>query len=249
MQVAPNDGRSLEPDVSAAKSQQAAGYGHSPPAPGTPVDKTGDALIRELAAADLLKLTQILQPERTPEIAAQLADLLNQTVRAIADGRIEYAIGRLAEVATLDPAHADDLRSAPALEAIRPNVDRLLGQLTSVAKVEAESKLSQAEGTLHQSGVPKLLSPDIRPEALVHAARTLFETGGYANYLRTSELSQAVIRSAYWGETIPLQVPAAPAPKPILSQNRRTAVFSGSELILIVLGLVAFGLLWLSAIH
>jgi hypothetical protein len=167
----------------------AAAGGPSPANSTQPAVLTDTAVIRELAVSDLLKLTQILQPPLPPEHVARVENLIRETVQAIQEDRREWAVGRFIEAATSDPARANDLRTNPAFDAIRPNVDLLLNRLTNVAKMDAETKLSATEQIFETGGWKKLPLWETAPQALIQIGHRLIEAGGYANYVRTSELA------------------------------------------------------------
>jgi len=161
-----------------------------------PAVLTDTAVIRELAVSDLSKLTQILQPSLPPERVARVENLIQEIVQAILDDRREWAVGRFIEAATSDPSRADELRTNPAFDAIRPNVDLLLNRLTNVAKMDAETKLSATEQIFETGGWMKLPHWETAPQALIQIGHRLIEAGGYANYVRTSELA-TTLRIAY----------------------------------------------------
>ena len=154
-----------------------------------PAVLTDTAVIRELAVSDLLKLAQILQPSLPPESVARVENLIRETVQAIQEDRREWAVGRFIEAATSDPSRADELRTNPAFDAIRPSVDLLLNRLTNVAKMDAETKLSATEQIFETGGWTKLPHWETAPQALIQIGHRLIEAGGYANYVRTSELA------------------------------------------------------------
>jgi hypothetical protein len=134
-----------------------------------------------------------------------LDHVLQQAVRAVTEGKVEEAVGHVAEAVALDPKRAEELSSRPELAPIRTEVDLLVNRLTNVAKIDAEVKLAQAEQVITESAgvkMPQWESHwDSRPETLLQVAHGLFAAGGYVNYVRSADLAQAV-QSAYWGETI-----------------------------------------------
>ena len=172
-----------------------------PPAAPSPVIEDG-AVMHDLATSDLVKLAQIIQPAAPPEQVEQLTKLLQETVQAVSEGRIEWAVGRVLEAATLDPLQAEEFRALPELAPIHANIEHLIGRLTTVAKIDAESKLSQAELVMEDSGWAKLPHWDTKPETLLQIAHRLFEAGGYSNYVRSAGLADATIQSAFWGASI-----------------------------------------------
>lgn len=188
-----------------------AGGGGTSPVTSIPQATGGDsAVIRELAVADLLKLTQILQPPSPPEIVARVEGLIQATVSAIHEGRREWAVGRFVEAVTTDPSRAEELRSNPEIQPIRNTVDQLLVRLTNVAKMDAETKLGAAERVIEDAGWQKLPHWETAPQALLQIGHRLLEAGGYANYIKTAELA-TTLQSAYWGATL-IQPPLISGP-------------------------------------
>jgi hypothetical protein len=178
---------------------------------------TDSAVIRELAVADLLKLTQILQPPSPPEIVARVEGLIQATVTAIHEGRREWAVGRFVEAVTTDPSRAEELRSNPDIQPIRNTVDQLLVRLTNVAKMDAETKLVAAERVIEDAGWQKLPHWETSPQALLQIGHRLLEAGGYANYLKTAELA-TTLQSAYWGASV-IQPPLINAPNALKKED------------------------------
>jgi hypothetical protein len=220
MQIAPT-GSVAGTGVSEAKLAPTTGQsgpvtGAGGPSPSTTTQQAvlnDTAVIRELAVADLLKLTQILQPATPPEQVVRVERLIEEIVRAITEDRREWAVGRFIEAATTDPSRVDELRSKPEFEAIRANVELLMNRLTNVAKMDAETKLSAAEQVLENAGWQKLPHWETAPEALIQIGHRLIEAGGYANYVRTAELA-TTLQTAYWSTAAMLPLPIiAAAPK------------------------------------
>ena len=85
----------------------------------------------------------------------------------------------------LDPRRAETLDAEPGLAAISPEVRQLMSRLASTARLDAEGRLDQATHMLGQESQPQI--------AVLLAGR-LLEAGGYANYIRSAELSQFAIR-------------------------------------------------------
>jgi hypothetical protein len=220
MQIAPIGG-AAGTGVSEAKLTPNAGHAGSVAGAGGTSHSTsiqqptaGDtAVIRELAVADLLKLTQILQPASPPELVARVDSLIQATVSAINEDRREWAVGRFIEAVTTDPSRAEELRSNPDIQPIRSTVEQLLVRLTNVAKMDAETKLANAEQVIEKAGFQKLPNWETTPAALLQIGHRLLEAGGYNNYIHTAELA-TTLQSAYWGDTLmqaPILVGAANA--------------------------------------
>ena len=165
--------------------------------------------IHALATSDLAKLAQIIQPAPEPQRVEQVAKLLEETVKAVAEGRVEWAVGRVIEAATLHPLQTEEFRSMPALAAIQGNIEHLMGRLTTVAKIDAESKISQAEQVMEDNGWAKLPHWDTKPETLLQIAHRLYEAGGYSNYVRSARYADATMQSAFWGASL-VQQPILP---------------------------------------
>jgi hypothetical protein len=219
MQIAPTGG-ATGTGVSEAKFASSAGQSGSVadargPLPTDPIQQAGltdSGAIRELAAADLFKLTQILQPASPPEKVARVNSLMQEAASAINDDRREWAVGRFIEAVTTDPSRVDELLANPQIQPIRSTVEQLLVRLTNVAKMDAETKLGAAERVLENAGWQKLPQWETAPSALIQIAHRLLETGGYPNYVRTGELA-TILQTAYWGATViqpePVGLPAA----------------------------------------
>jgi hypothetical protein len=159
------------------------------------------ANVSELAATDLLKLAQILQPVSAPGRTARVDELIRETVAAIHEGKIERAVGRWIEAATIDPARVDEIRAKPEFEPIRANVEHVVAHMTNVAKMDAETKLASVEQLFEVAGCQKLPHWETTPETLLHIAHRLIDAGGYANYVHTAELA-TTLQSAYWAATV-----------------------------------------------
>jgi hypothetical protein len=218
MHIAPTGG-AAGAGVSEAKltpttgqSGPVAGAGEPSPSASTQQTVVNDTtVIRELAVADLSKLTQILQPVAPPEQVARVEHLVNETVHAINTDRREWAVGRFIEAVTTDPSRVDELRSKPEFEPIQANVEQLLVRLTNVAKMDAETKLGAAEQVLESAGWQKLPHWETAPQALLQIGHRLLEAGGYANYVRAADLA-TTLQTAYWGTNVippPLEISGA----------------------------------------
>jgi tetratricopeptide (TPR) repeat protein len=189
------------------------------------------AELPELAPADLTKLSAILrfsEPNAAPVPAAPDAApgavAVREAILAVEEGRFEQAIGYLASAITRDPSRADELRDRPELAPIRANLDQLLNRVTQVSKIRAESDLARIELSLDQAGWPKLREWETRPEILVRLARQFFEAGGYANYVRSAELAQTILQSAYWEAFIPQPEPLSAAQQALIESDLESAL-------------------------
>ena len=88
------------------------------------------------------------------------------------------------------------------MPAIRPEVENLMARLTATARLGAEARLEQARSVLQ-------LLESARPEAAILVAARLLDAGGFANAVRSAELSRMAIDPCRWA---PAQV-AAPLPE------------------------------------
>lgn len=156
------------------------------------------AALSILSEPDLARLAAILEPPQSPQTSAHLAELVQAVITAAAAGDVSRVLGELTQLASFDPVRTESVRSAPALEPMRAQVDSLLGRLAQVARLDAESRVSQASQVLEQTGAPKLAGWDARPEALLLLATRLLEAGGHLNSVRASQLAQTVVDGARW---------------------------------------------------
>jgi hypothetical protein len=183
------------------------------------------AELRELAPADLTKLSAILRFSETSAAPTGVADAaMREAILAVDEGRFEQAIGYLASAITRDPSRVEELRGRPEFAPIRTNLDQLLNRVTQVSKIRAESDLARIELFLEQAGWPKLAQWETRPEILVRLARQLFEAGGYANYVRSADLAQTVLQSAYWEAFIPQPQPLSAAQQALMERDLESAL-------------------------
>jgi DNA-directed RNA polymerase subunit F len=146
-----------------------------------------------------------------PEIVARLGVLLGSAVSAAAEKQVQQALGYLAEFAALDPRRAETLAAEPGLASIRSEVSQLLSRLASAARVDAEARLGQATQLLQAAGSG--------PEVMLLIAGRLLEAGGYANWVRSAELSQVLINE-YGFAPVPVPLPLAEA-REVPSDSRR----------------------------
>ncbi len=174
----------------------------------TPTDSNA-AVLANIAAPDIAKLATILDPPHSPQTAALLRNLVedtreavalgaNDTHQAVAHGDDARALANVGEIARLDPALIETLRVDPALAPIRPEMERLLHQLTAVARMDAEGTLVRAGQFIESSAEKMLPNWQTRPETLMQAAHRLFDAGGYTNYVRSAQLAQAIVDYSPW---------------------------------------------------
>jgi hypothetical protein len=165
---------------------------------------TTTAILRELSEPKVVRFLEILELPPTPEIAARLGDLIRASVSAAAEGNVELALAKLAEFAALNPRFAETLETEPGLASIRVEVGRLLFQLASTAQLNAEIRLGEATHFFHTAGSGELPGQEIKPEIAILIAGRFLEAGGYANSMRSTEVSQMLINQYGWA---PVAVP------------------------------------------
>ncbi|HEY3456478.1 MAG TPA: hypothetical protein VGK64_18005 [Bryobacteraceae bacterium] len=180
--------------------------------------------LREIAPADLAKLSPILRFSESDAAHAPTDPALREAILAVEEGRFEQAIGFLASAITRDPSSAEGLRERPEFAPIRASLDQLLNRVAQVSRIRAESDLARIEHSLDQAGWPKLPQWETRPEVLVRLARQFFDAGGYANYVRSAELAQTILQSAYWEAFIPQPPPLSPAQQALIDNDLETAI-------------------------
>lgn len=196
-------------------------------------------LLSELSQSDLTTLREILDTIPRPGDRAQAEDLLRAATEAIAARSIGHALDLLRQAASLDPALADTLVSAPALVSIRPGVEQLLSQLTAATLLHAEGKLTEASQKLATATLRETPAGDVRPEVLLLVATGLIEAGGLANYVRSAAVSDALIDPSRWAPAPGAELAAVTRPKRgwRVSWRLPIAVWLAS-------GLAAAGLCW-----
>ena len=180
--------------------------------------------LREIAPADLTRLSPILRFSESDAAHAPTDPALREAIFAVEEGRFEQAIGFLASAITRDPSSADGLRERPEFAPIRASLDQLLNRVAQVSRIRAESDLARIEHSLDQAGWPKLPQWETRPEVLVRLAQQFFEAGGYANYVRSAELAQTILQSAYWEAFIPQPPPLSPAQQALIDNDLEAAI-------------------------
>jgi len=160
----------------------------------TPEDISASSL-DQLLAADLTRLSAILQPSANSALVAQVASLIREASDAIAQGNTLQAVDSLRQIAALEPQTFEILRGDAAFASIRPEIDQLLSGLTSAARFDAQASLGRAEQLLDASqlktgfGVPSLA------QVLIKAANRFFDAGGYVNFVRSADLAQTIIEN------------------------------------------------------
>ena len=150
------------------------------------------ATLGQLAASDLTQLAAMLERQQDPVVAGQVEGLVRDASSAIAQGNTLEAVGTLNQVAALDPQTIEVLRTDPAFAAMRPEIDHLLNHLTPMARMEAEASLGRAEQAMEQGALREGAELPMRAGNLMEAAHRFYDAGGYANYVRASDLAQTI---------------------------------------------------------
>lgn len=201
--------------------------------PSTPADSIAN-LLRELSPADLAGLLRVIESSSHSFDNARSAELLRGAADALAQRDVERALDVVRHFARLDPDRAVSLPSAPELAYIRPEVERVLAQLTAAARLHAESSLADASRRFETGSLNSILTAPVRPDVFLAAANRLMDAGGLANYIRAAAVATAVIDAARW----------VPEAAPILPQSR-TAGFETRWIVLwIAAGIAGMALCW-----
>ncbi len=136
------------------------------------------------------RFLEVLEQAPTPEMAARIDDLMRASISAAAEGNVPQALTTLMQFAALDPRRAETLTTEPGLAGMRAEVGRLLIQLAAAAQADAAVRLGQATHLLQTASPAEPLGQQIKPEAALLLAGHLLEAGGYANSVRSAEVSQ-----------------------------------------------------------
>ena len=166
-----------------------------PVVPHAPADSNA-ALIGEIAPADIAKLTAILEPTRSPEIAAHVNDLTRDTTLALNESDRVRALANLDQIAAIDPHSLAVLEPEKVLQPVRAEVDHILTRLTTVAKMDAEGWLAHADDALEAPGHASIPNWQTKPETLLHVAHRLFDSGGYENYVHSADLAKTILNTS-----------------------------------------------------
>ncbi|MDP3000097.1 MAG: hypothetical protein Q8N47_21610 [Bryobacterales bacterium] len=167
-------------------------------------------LLRELSAAQITSLFEIIEPALPPDRVTQLDQLVRAAVSATRDGDASGALAKLATLVSLDPRRGEGLASDPALAPIRKEVEALLARLTGAARLGAETRLREAAGWLQAPEVADRPIGNVKPSTLLLLASRLIDAGGYANCIHSAKVSQMVLDERRWA---PAEV-ATPLSKP-----------------------------------
>jgi hypothetical protein len=171
-----------------------------PPTAGTAglLDDSVSTLVTDLSALDIAKLIDLIERPLPAEATAQLQDLLTAFVSAAVEGDAIRALSALSEIVALDPSRPDSLRADPTIASIRIGVDQFLDRHTTLARLDAEGRLEQAEQAAGSFPSGKLPGWDMRPANMLLIANRVFDSGGLPNYVRAAELAQLVIDGSRW---------------------------------------------------
>ncbi len=189
---------------------------------------SASALISEIAAADIPKLTALLEHGPPPKVATHVNDLTHDTTLALMQSDTTRALANVKEIATIDPNTLAVLEPEKVLEPIRAEVDQVLNRLTTVAKIDAEGWLSHADDAVEAPGHTSIPNWQTKPETLLHVAHRLFDSGGYANYVHSADLAKTILNySPLDYSPWPAQYAQSLGPKP----EAATARLVGGELL------------------
>jgi hypothetical protein len=147
----------------------------------------------ELPLLDVARVSAIVKREVPARRAARAEALREETLVLASKGFCGAALGKVIELAKLDPDAAADLRFEPALAGLRPQVEQVLQRLIPAARTDAEKRLTRAT---RMAGMAELHSagrtlPETRE--ILRAARRFFGRGTLGGYRRSAGLAQVVI--------------------------------------------------------
>lgn len=134
----------------------------------------------------------------SPPVATQLDQLLRAAVAAVQDGNAREALAKLATFAALDPRRAESLAFEPALAPIGKDVEGLLTRLAAGALRDAETRLQEAKQYVQAPGAGEYPIGNVKPWSHLLLAATLIDAGGYANWVRSAEVSQTILQQYRW---------------------------------------------------
>jgi soluble cytochrome b562 len=203
-----------------------------------PVGDSVAALLGELSQSDLTRLLAILETLPRSADDARLGELLRAAADAAAAQNSGRALDLLRQFASLDPARAETLVSAPALQSIRPGVEELLGQLTAAARLHAEGRIEEAAQKVETATVKEASAGEVRSEIFLLVATRLMEAGGLANYVRSAAVSEALIDQCRWAPALHAE-PAIARPADLWRISLRLLIWGW-----FALGIAGAGLCW-----
>ena len=142
----------------------------------------------------MARLSALLTPGRSSEVADHVRDLTHDMTSALAQGDRARALSNVTVIAAIDPHTLPVLAVEEVLQPIRPEVDHLLNRMTTVAKMDAEGWLTQADQAVETPAARASLTDwQTKPEALLQVAHRLYDAGGYTNYVRSADLAQTIV--------------------------------------------------------
>lgn len=140
-----------------------------------------------MSAPDVVKFLEAIERPLRPETAARVEGLLHESIRVAAESNVPQALVKLAEFAALDPRRAEALAREPGLAPIHREVEQFISRLASAAHADAEARLDRAAHLMESVG------RESGPKVAMVVAGRLLEAGGYANCIRSAQVSQALI--------------------------------------------------------
>lgn len=183
--------------------------GAAPRGPAQPGDAVGD-ILRQLSEPGVVKFLEAIERPPSRETAARIDGLLQASIAAVAEGHVPQALAKLVEFAALDPRRAEALVREPGLTPIRREVDQLVSRLGAAAHMDAESRLSRATHLLGLAESRAMPQPEDGSKIAILVAGRLLEAGGYANCIRSAQVSQTLINQ-YGLPPIPVPLEMADA--------------------------------------
>lgn len=255
----------VEPGLASAPGKAAnAPMPPSPALPNGPAFKPDTALLELISSANLTRLLAAALPELTPAAAGHVDALLRSAAAAAIDGRVDDSLDYVSQAVALDPHRAESLSFDSRFEAVRAELDQLLAGFAYSAKLDAESRLSQASQTI-ESAAPHKTTEWLAEAAQLHsAALRLLDANTYVSYLRSAHVSQGIIDSASRFNPAlnvfiqPVSEPEAPAfhlrvdklntpeparsdPEPSKCKSRLLIIWRRAPLAVLLLGWLALG--------
>ncbi len=131
-----------------------------------------------------------LPPLESIAAAAAPAVRVNATPNPPRDVHTDASASVLAGIAAADLAKLNAVLGR--LEVSEAGQFHPLDRVTALARIEADMSLTRASHFLESAGVRALPNWQTRPDVLLATAQTLFDTGGYANYVCSAYLAQAI---------------------------------------------------------
>jgi hypothetical protein len=192
-----------------------------------PAEDIVATVLQDLATPQIADLIHAVDQRRMPENGAAIEDLMRAAISAVANRDVATAVVKLTALVSSAPEQSDAILTEPALQSIRGDVENLLRQLTSVAKSDAEQKLTEAARVLETASPNRTTRGELNLETVLAVANRFFDQARFAGYVRAGDLAQVVI-DHYSPEQVPIitGVPVAAANRsvPQIRLSRRQAV-------------------------